>query len=74
MSDKLCALCGKIRAGRSYPCDVCHKLFCSNCVRFLSLAHVGSMNVGKVCPECINTNKGIKVIDPDNPRYFNQGK
>ena len=70
VNEQFCKLCGKVLIGKTYKCDVCGKLFCEKCQSFLSIAHVGSMNVGKACPECVNTNKSIMVIDPNNPRYF----
>ena len=65
-----CELCGKPILGKFYKCDVCERLFCSTCESFLSLAHVGNMNVGKVCPKCLNKNDNLTVIDPNSPRYF----
>lgn len=67
---KMCTLCTKFIVGKEFLCDVCKKSFCSKCERFLSVTHTGRMNVGKVCPECLNKNQNLRVIDPDNPRYY----
>lgn len=73
MKDKsLCQLCGHPLIGETYACDVCKKQFCPKCQRFLSLAHIGNMNVGYVCPTCLNGDEKLMVIDPNNPRYFAQ--
>lgn len=69
----VCTLCGKPLVGNRYACDVCHKPFCSACESFLSITHVGKMNVGKVCPACLNKDKNLHVIDSNNPRYLGQG-
>lgn len=68
-----CTQCGtKVRMSDVHvTCGVCGKIFCYKCGQSLPLTALKGNNTARVCDECLNYNKHLKVIDPNHPRFMN---